>query len=157
VEYNAVLDSDADVSYEDWLKSRATLVARFANIVRGKGKFANPAGLLSDRESVIQDNYYYQNFSYVISTAQNYADAKHVIDFNHPAGMKAFVESRKDVFSGIKIGSSRTITQDYISVFDLATITDYNIKHTHKNLTDNIILEDPRINIQMSKSILDYV
>lgn len=157
VEYNAVLDSDADVSYEDWLKSRATLVARFANIVRGKGKFANPAGLLSDRESVIQDNYYYQNFSYVISTAQNYADAKHVIDFNHPAGMKAFVESRKDVFSGIKIGSSRTITQDYISVFDLATITDYNIKHTHKNLTEYIILDDPRINIQMGKSILDYV
>lgn len=78
------------VTLEDWLSSRATLVLTYATLVNTKGKWLNGRGQLSNQSIRLQDNDYYQQFSYEISGSVNPQRYDTIASAIHPAGTKRF-------------------------------------------------------------------
>ena len=63
--------------------------------VKPDGRFIDGIGSPSDKGSVIQDSYYYQNFSYVIASSQQRSDYFNIVNkTTHPAGNIMFSELR---------------------------------------------------------------
>lgn len=63
--------------------------------VKPEGRFIDGIGSPSDQGSVIQDSFYYQNFSYVIASPQERSDYFNIVNkVTHPAGNIMFSELR---------------------------------------------------------------
>ncbi len=72
--------------------NNATLTASLGALAEYDGFFDGPYGVLSGKNKM-QDNYYYQDFSYVIKTdvdTKTYRDQ--ILNLVHPAGLKMFGE-----------------------------------------------------------------
>ena len=71
-------------------------VTSLTNLTTADGKFLNEKSILSTNQ-VLQDSYYYQQFSYVIRTSEDRETwAVHVLDHLHPAGSILFNEYKDD-------------------------------------------------------------
>jgi hypothetical protein len=88
---------DNDLTIEQWLASRATLAFRQENVVATRGYFENDKGQLSNQTMKLQDNYYYQAFSYLLSTTKDIKDYESILRILHPAGTKNFATLNKAV------------------------------------------------------------
>ncbi len=99
----------SDMSMEDYLASRAIVAATHGGSIKTRGRYIGELGQLSNQSIKMQDNYYYQLFSYVVNTdldITKYRDA--LFNIAHPAGMKSFSAIRKTIYEDI----SSTITAD---------------------------------------------
>lgn len=90
-----VIVTDPSLTYAEWLASRAVLVYDSEYIVKYKGVFSDDRGQLSNTNIRLQDNYFYQLFSYVIQTTQQIEDYRNSLNMIHPAGLKYFGELTK--------------------------------------------------------------
>jgi hypothetical protein len=99
------------ITYEQWLQSRATLVYEFDYIVKYKGRFATSDGHLSDPEYRLQDNYFYQLFSYVIETENVIKDYRTALTEIHPAGLKYFADLVKKSTLELSVQTHTVIEQ----------------------------------------------
>lgn len=80
----------SDITIEQWLASRATLSYTYDTIVTERGNWKTDAGMLSNENIRLQDNFYYQQFSYDVEANINSTDYIELARTIHPAGMKLF-------------------------------------------------------------------
>jgi hypothetical protein len=100
-------DIDGDIDTTEPLYGESTYSARVLSyddadfvlsteaFVKPEGRFVDGIGSPSDKGSVIQDSYFYQNFSYVIASSQERSNYFNIVNkTTHPAGNIMFSELR---------------------------------------------------------------
>ena len=92
---------ETSVSFEDWQNSVATLELQYGPIGVLPGYWKTDRSTLSNHDSKTQDNFFYQIFSYVISSNENPDDYKNYAFLFHPAGLKRFMEHRDSHHFGV--------------------------------------------------------
>lgn len=142
---------------EQWKESETVLISKFDYVVKNKGRFQDWTGLISDSQSVIQDSFYYQTYSYTIETQKQFKEAEQIIKFNHPAGTKSFIQQKRTNDLGYAITGSRSISQDYIVLFDATTIYDFTSKFVEKVVQDQFTTQDTLSKNIGKSGIVDYV
>lgn len=120
-EYSEEFSYDDDITYEEWLKTRTLIMIDFNEITKTIGNWKDDSGQVSNQFVRLQDNYFYQIFSYLIETEFNIADSIPILNLSNPAGLKGFLNENKtniiDMRSGISV--SRTISNEKIFLFDV--------------------------------------
>jgi hypothetical protein len=104
--------TDEDIgslTIEEWLASRATLSYQYGDVVTLRGYYLNEQGQISNQSIKLQDNYFYQAFSYLIETSQDISQYETLLNITHPAGSKQFSDLTKTGELGIEITPSREI------------------------------------------------
>lgn len=95
---SAGIDENIDtggLTIEEWLASRATLSYEFDPVVQLRGYYKNERGQLSNQTIKMQDNYFYQTFSYLIETSTDMKVYQNLMKILHPVGTKRFAELQK--------------------------------------------------------------
>lgn len=144
------------ITIDEWFQSRATLVYKFDNLVSTKGKFLNENGQLSNQFIRLQDNYFYQPFSYVIETKRDIREYRNILNITHPAGTKRFSLLEKSAIFDFDIAGSRTISLDTTYFFDLIQSADSAKFNFNKNLVEIQYATDTKQYI-LNKYITDSV
>lgn len=88
-----IIEGGFNLPVNPWTQavSSANVTVKFANVVEHPGYFANQNGMLSTKTAYIQDEHYYQYYSYVIKSGINTEQYEKVLRlFAHPAGMRFF-------------------------------------------------------------------
>lgn len=81
---------DPSIPLDRWIASRAALRLEFSPLVHTKGTWLSARGQVSNQNIRLQDNFYYQQFSYVIDSNINPSNYNSIASTVHPAGMKRF-------------------------------------------------------------------
>jgi hypothetical protein len=103
----------------------AQLTARLGALAEYDGYFTGTTGLLS-AQGRLQDNYYYQDFSYVIKTDVDVATYRDkILDLVHPAGLSMFgeVSMYLDATTGLMNSAARTIEHTQANTAQVANTT----------------------------------
>lgn len=112
---NTAQESVGGVDYNEWFSSQAVIILRSNYLVKNPGKFADDSSKLSNQEIRLQDNYYYQLFSYVIETTVNAQLSSDVVSMIHPAGTKRFTNLVRSVEIEPSYDAYRYISKNKIS------------------------------------------
>ena len=101
-----------------WLASRATFHVTYGAYGSNKGSWLTEDGHVSNATYRLQDNFFYQNFSYLVKTTANSSETDTIIKINHPAGLKYF--KQLELGAGIKfsMGVSRSRSLETVYLFD---------------------------------------
>lgn len=145
-----------DISIEQWLDSRATFVFVKENIVRDRGYYLNSDSLLSNIEIRLQDNFFYQAFSYVIETEQELKVYRDSIGLTHPAGMKFFSLMNKEVQLTLSPEIAKIFGSDQINRVEVLYAQDSIEKLYTKNFVESVNMSTT-LNKIIQKSIQDSV
>ena len=81
---------DETISVVNEYGQTATISVSFDTIAKINGKWKTHHGIISNSETRLQDNYYYQLFSYVITSRLLYREFYPQQQKIHPAGLKCF-------------------------------------------------------------------
>lgn len=133
---------DYGITMEEWLASQAVFVYTHENYTDMKGYYKDERGQLSNQNIRLQDNFYYQAFSYVIESVNDISDYKNILDLVHPAGTKAFADILKTIVYDENVTASRTLSYDVAYFLDTTSSADVFIQHFYKNLLENISTSD---------------
>ena len=106
-----------DITIDQWLASKARLTLRVGYAAKAGGYYEDVRGQPSAPSIRLQDNFYYQLFSYVITTSKLLSEYKNVLALIHPAGVKAFSNLMKDVAINVNATASRVMSRD-VSAFN---------------------------------------
>lgn len=140
------------VTIQDWLDSRATFVYVFDNLVSTRGHFSNENGQLSNQFIRLQDNYFYQPFSYVVETKLDIREYKDILNISHPAGTKRFSILEKIATYTIPVNSSRSISLDTTYLLDIINTNDSEYIDFIKVSTESLSVTETKA-ITLNKSI----
>lgn len=101
-----------------WEASRARFLVEYSSYGANKGSWLTEDGHISNTTYRLQDNFFYQNFSYLVKTTANNPEADSIIKINHPAGLKYF--KQLELSSGISfdMGVSRSRSLETVYLFD---------------------------------------
>lgn len=147
---------DLGLTYEQWLASRAVLDYTPQNVVKVRGYYANFDGHISNQEIRLQDNFFYQAFSYLIDTTHEIDKFKSTVNMVHPAGTKMFSNLIKQVGYEFTIDTSRTLSLDTAYINDSMTTDDTETKSFTKFVQDAYgILET--MNLILNKTLVDSI
>lgn len=138
----------------DWLDSRATIRVTEGMVAAHLGKYNTTHSLISDPLSCIQDNFYYQIYSYVIRSEVDEVDYKKVLPLIHPAGLKRFGEINKTS----RLNGSLSV--DYITMYQLnfdevIHLTEELAKTVNKPEFDGLTIDEAIAKIYGSNSMAD--
>lgn len=136
--YPKVVNQDTGITQQEWLNSRATLIYSFGNLVTSKGKFSNENGQLSNQFIRLEDNYYYQPFSYVIETSRDIEEYKNILNIVHPAGTKRFSTLEKTATYLVDVSTTRTLSYEVIGQTDIVNSSDLIQLDASKTLGDDL-------------------
>jgi hypothetical protein len=136
-----VVDGGVNYNSADWkaeiqsIDGRGTaIVPKFGAVIADLGFYSNDDGHVSSKKK-LQDNFYYQEFSYVIKTDETYSRWIEVLKkLIHPAGMAVFAQQYLYRISGYRVDD-----QNYVTTFEDPVIghyTPYRFK-TYENLRHN--------------------
>jgi hypothetical protein len=123
-------------------------------MVSTKGYFSNENGQLSNQFIRLQDNYFYQPFSYVIETNLDVREYKDILNISHPAGTKRFSILEKSVSYYLPVQGSRTISSDAFYFADSYSVGDISFFEFGKTLTEIITPIDNK-SITLNKSTIE--
>lgn len=128
--------AESDITMEQWLASRATFRYEFDPVINLKGRWKDESGLISNQSIRLEDNYYYQQFSYDIQTTSSSAGYIDIAQDIHPAGMKMF--TTYSMVEEIQITPIGDTTFPYIrlDLNDVSTIADSRVKRIVKPRED---------------------
>jgi regulator of sigma D len=119
VSANNVANFDSgDLTIQQWLQSRATLVYEYGNIVSLPGYYLSDRGHISNNTIRLQDNYFYQAFSYLIETSQDITKYQTLLNITHPAGSKQFSDLTKTIVADLPISSEYIIAPIALYSYD---------------------------------------
>lgn len=76
-----------DYTFDDWMASRSQIQIVFDNYSREKLEFISDESMLSNQATCLQDNKFYQQFSYAIESKTDYRKYSNAIAKLHPAGL----------------------------------------------------------------------
>lgn len=144
---------ETDITMEQWLASRATFRYVFDSVTALKGSWADESGQISNQSIRIQDNYYYQQYSYDIEATTNSKEYIDLANNIHPSGMKMF--TTYSLVEEFQVIPSAETTFPFVrtDLLDVATIDDVRIKRIIKPRIDTV---DTTENID-SKSVDKYL
>ncbi len=126
-------------SYADWMESQTVLVPLYEYIAQDNGKYKDSSGHLSDSYSVLQDNFLFQEYSYVVESNVDVQSALTAIGFNHPAGLKHFFNSSAAHTLDFRVDDSIVKTLGTLLFIDAAAVSDVVIrKYVLKPIKDSI-------------------
>lgn len=134
-----IAESDAlflGVSFDTWVNSRATVSLSSGAVGSNKGYWTSEDGHISNDGIRLQDDFFYQAFSYLITSPAGYVDDT-IIKINHPAGLKYF--KQLGLYSDVEfdITAERTLSQDSVYLYDnLQSIVDTLNKILVKEMSD---------------------
>lgn len=119
---------EQELTLEDWRAALTTLVYDFDYVVNEPGKYVSEDSHLSNQNIRLQDNYYYQLFSYVIETTRQLSEYQGILGQIHPAGLKFFGSLQKTAtfygsFANIVF---RFLSQDKLYPADFFDVADYS-------------------------------
>lgn len=127
----------ADVTLEEWLESRASIIIEFAPSANVEGEWRDLSSIISNDFTRIQDNYYYQKYSYEISSEVNPGEYRYLIPEFHVAGHQYF------------FNYDQTINIDTF-VVDVS----FTLPFIEIDFVDSVISDDPRIK-KVTKRLVD--
>ena len=115
------LEESEDITLQEYLDSRATLILTGGPIAKTRGRYIDNAGQLSDQSIRLQDNRYYQLFSYVISSNLDVSKYREsALKMLHPAGLRWFAAIEKSADLGVRdrisVDSQYTFRVDVVDV-----------------------------------------
>lgn len=146
-----------NITIEQWLESRATLVFSKENIVRDRGFYSNSDSLLSNKEIRLQDNFFYQAFSYVVETEQELKSYRDSIGLTHPAGMKFFSLMNREVLITLTPEISKMFGTEQINKNEILYAIEHAKKFFAKELVDSIVDIQDILNKISNKPIQDSI
>jgi hypothetical protein len=121
------------------MESQTVLVPLYEYIAQDNGKYKDSSGHLSDSYSVLQDNFLFQEFSYVVESNVDVQSALTAIGFNHPAGLKHFFNSSATHTLDFRVDDSIVKTLGTLLFIDAAAVSDDVIrKYVLKPIKDSI-------------------
>lgn len=123
---------------EEWLESRATFVVEYDRVVTTKGFYENNKGQLSNQNVKMQDNYFYQAFSYLLETARDIREYSDLLNITHPAGLKRFSKLTKTTDFLLTVDVSRTLSVDTIYLLSVYSAIDSLIKDITSIQADSV-------------------
>lgn len=124
----------------------ATITFRTGLIRHAEGIFKDSSGFLSDINR-LQDNYYYQPYSYVIRSQQPFSTWKNIYtQSNHPAGFKVFSELQfiDTIPSTISVADNFKLFEFILD--DIIVLDDSFAKHVYKSVSDTAVMNDGIVN-----------
>lgn len=129
-ETNSVSYNYSELTFEEWVASRATLEFTREDIIKTKGYYTTDESQISNSETRLQDNYFYQLFSYLIETTKTEKEVEGILNQFHPAGMKYFLQTSKQNTYSIRdiLETYRAISTDIVFLVDFTTNTDGTIR-----------------------------
>lgn len=145
------------ITIDEWLRSRATLVFRNDNIVRERGFYTNSDSLISNKEIRLHDSFFYQAFSYVIETENDLRAYRDSIGLTHPAGMKFFALMTKEVSIDISALIETTFGTHQITFVDIQEIVENAINDFTKARFDQVTPSDVRPILHVDKNLNEYI
>lgn len=147
---NAALSFDFEIVSNNGLNSNITILANSC-INRNKRYFENERGLL-EINAFLHDSYYYQQFSYLLSSEYPSKYSKNIIDdLLHPVGFLKFSSFTSDNLWNYPVITQ--ITSDIIHVIELNNIVDFEsiiiptITSSYFNVFANEYNDAPTTNI----------
>lgn len=141
------------ISVEDWLDSRAVIMVGFSRIVNIKGFYKNSLGQISNQEIKMQDNYYYQAFSYLLETARDITEYRSLLNIIHPAGTKRFSLLSKAAELLLAFSSDRTLSVDNLFLLTIYDVLDQLANDMTKPLTDEALAIDALLINHLTKVV----
>lgn len=147
----------AGLTLEDWLNSRAILRYNFDETAYLPGKWRDGSGQVSNPEIRLQDNFYYQQFSYVINSDTNPLIYKELTDTIHPAGLKGF--DNFDMTTTLSLGVSASTSFPYVkrTQFEEIDFTDTISKQPIKTRNETVTLDETLSSRNFAKYRIDSV
>lgn len=138
--------TNTDLTIEQWLSSRATIVYDFEYEIKTRGTWQADNGLISTPTIKLQDNYFYQMFSYVIQTSKQTSEYSGILSLIHPAGLKYFGELTKVAnLINQDISITRDMSRNRIYFNDAVTMISTRPSFwVLKKLNDQLALTDTR-------------
>lgn len=131
---SSTLIEDPTITIEDWIASRAQFRIKYDYAVKYAGAYINVDGQVSSPEIKLQDNYFYQLFSYAIESSVDLKEYKGILEQIHPAGLKFFADLAK--IAVVTFGDtsvSRVISNEKLFRDDAVTVTSAEpVMHVYK-------------------------
>lgn len=147
-----------EFTIEQWLDSRATFFLEHSNLTKMRGYYLDEFGLISNKQICLQDNDFYQQFSYLIETEHDQKEYRQTLELVHPAGMKWFANLRKEFLFDVSaiIETDRTMSIDTMYLFDVLDFNDLVSKEVTKPVYDGIVMSDA-VALTVTKALSDLV
>ncbi len=150
---------DSTISMESWLLSRAKFGCIYGPVGKTVGRFLDNSGQLSNDIIKLQDNFYYQAFSYLIETSKDIKDYKELLNITHPAGMMRFSALDK-IFSNefsVDVNSDVSyITNDvYLNPVDELLSQSEKLDINVIKLLEEIVTISELLGITLNKSLIE--
>jgi hypothetical protein len=144
------------MGYTSTIDDYAVISLKIGPVINYPGYWSDNKGRLSDPLICLQDNAFYQNFSYVIQSSvprDHYETfVKNVV---HPAGMRMFSDLLID--NSIEVGTSIS-SQDgvdyFVDVSDLVDLPDSASYFMHKKLSDSAPITE-FVKLDITKPLVD--
>lgn len=108
VRYSEAIINDG-ITLDQWLTSKARLRVRSDFYAKTAGFYLDNRGQLSASNIRLQDNFFYQLFSYVVTTSRVLSNIRNVIGLVHPSGFKYFIDTKREMVINVNIKTTRTI------------------------------------------------
>jgi hypothetical protein len=147
----ATFASNPSITIQDYLNNRASVELISGSYSNLPGRYTDTSGQLSDPFIKLQDNYYYQIFSYVVLSGIDISAYKDtILKALHPAGLKYFAVLSKS----LEIDVSASIIADAkythrLNFSDDISLSDVFSKLSHKNI-------ETFLNVLQSYALEDY-
>lgn len=116
--------TNPDITVEQWIRSKARLKIRNDYTAKESGRYADSHGQLSEPTIRLQDNFFYQLFSYVINTSRMLSEYESVLKLIHPAGVKYFSNTIREVSVSVGATVSRVLSRENVIFADQFYVRD---------------------------------
>lgn len=126
-----------DITLEEWLESRATITMSFAPQAKLEGEWRDLSSIISEDFTRIQDNFFYQTYSYEINSFVDPEDYRYIVPEFNVAGQKPFFNYQNSVtFDAFVVDVSFTLP--FIGL-DFVDFIDADGEFTAKSVTKQLV------------------
>jgi len=146
---------DPNLSFETWQNSRAILEFKFEQNANLKGKYVSNGGHLSDDYIRLQDNYFYQKFSYEVESSVNYDVYDDIAKYCHPAGRKRFNKYILENVVSFTILGETNLPFKSIGLLDITNLSDTHYFTINKSINEEQLLTTEDLLMNLDKILPD--
>lgn len=129
-----------EITIDQWIESKARLQLRVGYAARAGGYYEDVRGQPSAPSIRLQDNFYYQLFSYVITTSKLLSEYKNVLSLIHPAGVKYFSNLAKNISINVDVTASRVLSRDVSQIDSTVSAIDNVLREQILPTLNNYVL-----------------
>jgi hypothetical protein len=134
-----------EITVEQWIQSKARVRLKQQFFAKTAGFYEDLRGQLSAASIRLQDNFFYQLFSYVINTSRVLSDIKNVIGLVHPAGMRYFINTNREAIIDVNATTSRILSKE--PIFFNTGISFGETMAFHRSLRLNDIIDATTVSV----------